>query len=68
MTFSSVQERTIAEIERVMDYFGKDRWFIQQEIIGAGHHTIRALVNKGYLRTKIIGSLSYYQIKITDIK
>jgi len=61
--FSDSQQRAKKEVERITGYFGKDRWFIQEEVIGAGYKTLMALVNKGYLRTQYFGSLNYYQIK-----
>jgi hypothetical protein len=63
MKFSDNQQRAITEIERITGHFGKDRWFIQEEVIGAGYKTLMALVNKGYLHTQYFGSVDYYQIK-----
>ena len=61
MKFSDNQIRAIKEIERITGYFGKDRWFIQEEVIGAGYKTLMALVNKGYLKTQYFGDTDYYQ-------
>jgi hypothetical protein len=61
--YSDNQQRAITEIERITGHFGKDRWFIQEEVIGAGYKTLVALVNKGYLQTQYFGSVDYYQLK-----
>ena len=63
MKFSDNQQRAIKEIKIVTGYFGEDRWFIQEEIAGAGYKTLMALVNKGYLQTQYFGSMDYYQLK-----
>ena len=62
MTYSKAQEIAIEEIVKMTDVMGIDRWFIQEEIRSAGYSTIMALVNKQYLRTKYVNSMSYYQI------
>ena len=63
MKFSDNQQRAIKEIERITGYFGKDRWFVQEEVVGAGYKTLMALVNKGYLHSQYFGSLDYYQLR-----
>ncbi len=63
MKFSLNQQRAITEIERITGHFGKDRWFIQEEVIGAGYKTLMALVNKGYLQRQSVNSVTYYQLK-----
>ena len=63
MKFSDNQQRAITKIERIIEHFGKDRWFIQEEVIGAGYKTLMALVNKGHLQTQYFGSVHYYQKK-----
>jgi len=61
MKFSENQIRAKAKIERIALHFGENRWFIQEEVIGAGYKTMMALVNKGVLVTKTIDGKSYYQ-------
>lgn len=68
MKFSDSQQRAIKEIERITGHFGKDRWFIQEEVIGAGYKTLMALVNKGYLHMQYFGSVDYYQVKADELK
>jgi len=63
MKLSDNQERAIEKINRIMLNFGKDRWFIQEEVIGAGYKTLMALVNKGILVTKYVDGMDYYQKK-----
>ena len=63
MKISENQQRAIKKIEHITSYFGKDRWFIKEEVIGAGYKTLMALVNKGHLQRKRVGSVDYYQIK-----
>ncbi len=63
MKFSDNQERAIKQIEVITKHFGKDRWFIQEEVIGAGYKTLMALVNKGYLHSQYFDSIDYYQLK-----
>lgn len=60
--FSANQERAIKEVERITEHFGKDRWFTQAEVIGAGHKTMTALVIKGHLRSQYFGSMNYYHL------
>ncbi len=63
MKFSENQQRAIKEIKIVTGYLGEDRWFIQEEIAGAGYKTLMALVNKGFLITRFFGDRDYYQLK-----
>ena len=63
MKLSDNQIRAIAQIETITKHFGKDRWFIQEEIAGAGYKTLMALVNKGFLITRFFGDRDYYQLK-----
>jgi hypothetical protein len=63
MKFSINQQRAITEIGRITGHFGKDRWFIQEEVIGAGYKTLMALVNKDYLNKQSFDHVNYYQIK-----
>jgi len=62
MKFSDNQQRAIKEIKTVTGYLGEDRWFIQEEIAGAGYKTLMALVNKGFLITRFFGDRDYYQM------
>jgi len=61
MKLSDNQIRAKAKIERIALHFGKDRWFIQEEVVGVGHNTLMALVNKGVLVTKYVDGMDYYQ-------
>ncbi|MFA4870988.1 MAG: hypothetical protein WC623_22505 [Pedobacter sp.] len=61
MKLSENQQRALKEIERVTNHLGIDRWFIQEEIVGAGYKTLMALVNKGYLRKQFFDGITYYQ-------
>ena len=63
MNYSESQQRAINEIKDITKHFGKDRWFIQREVPGAGYKTLMALVNKNYLTTKCVNIISYYKIK-----
>jgi len=65
MKFSKVQYRAIGQIEAVISNFGIDRWFTQHELKGVGYHTMVALVNKQYLRTKEIDFVNYYQVIVS---
>jgi DNA-binding PadR family transcriptional regulator len=64
MKYSENQIRAIKKIERIAQVFTEERWFIQEEIIGAGYKTLQALVNKGFLKTQRVDDVSYYQINI----
>jgi hypothetical protein len=64
MKYSENQTRAIKKIERIAQIFTEERWFIQEEVIGAGHKTLMALVNKGFLKTQRFDDVSYYQINI----
>jgi len=62
MSYSKVQSRAIAQIEMVVEHFGANRWFTQNELTGVGYHTMMALVNKKYLRDRYTNGVSYYQV------
>ncbi len=72
MKFSDNQERALIEIDNILKHFGNERWFIQEEVIGAGYKTMMALVNKGKLVTKEFNDIPYYQlipkVKVTHHK
>ena len=63
MKYSENQARAIEQIFKITEHFGKDRWFIQGEVIGAGYKTLMALVNKDYLQRQSVNSVTYYQLK-----
>jgi hypothetical protein len=63
MKYSENQIRAIRKIERIAQVFTNERWFIQEEIIGAGYKTLMALVNKGFLKMQRVDDVNYYQIK-----
>jgi hypothetical protein len=65
MNFSDNQQRAIKKIEQITNNFGMDRWFLQEEVTGAGYKTMMALVNKGYLRTQYFGDVDYYQVVLS---
>jgi hypothetical protein len=67
MNLSDNQTRAIEQIHKITDYFGEDRWFTKAEVIGAGYHTMEALVNKGILRSQYFEKISYYQLT-KDVK
>jgi len=66
--YSNKQLKTIKLIEELEERFGKDRWFTQSELPGVTLHTMKALVEKGYLKwqgrnpTFKDGGTTYYQI------
>jgi hypothetical protein len=62
MKYSDNQIRAIKKIERIAQVFTEERWFIQEEVIGAGHKTLQALVNKKFLKTHQVDDITYYQI------
>ena len=62
MKFSNNQIRAIQQINLITEHFGEDRWFTQTEVVGAGHHTMEALVNKGVLQSQYFQNISYYQL------
>jgi hypothetical protein len=62
MKYSENQIRAIKKIERIAQTFTEERWFIREEIIGAGYKTLMALVNKGFLKTQRVDDVCYYQI------
>ena len=66
MKLSDNQKRAMKRIEKITEQFDKDRWFIQEEVIGAGYKTMMALVNKGLLKTQYFDDVDYYQLKNTD--
>jgi hypothetical protein len=47
--YSENQRRAIKKIVRIAQVFTEERWFIQEEVIGAGYKTLQALVNKGVI-------------------
>jgi hypothetical protein len=62
MKLSDSQERAVEHINKITEHFGKDRWFTQTEVIGAGYHTMEALVTKKILRSQYFEKVSYYQL------
>ena len=60
--YSENQIRAIKKIERIAQVFNENRWFIQEEVIGAGYKTLMALVNKGFLKTQRVDDVDYFQI------
>ena len=62
MKYSENQTRAIKKIERIAQVFTEERWFIQEEVIGAGYKTLMALVNKGFLKMQRVDDVDYYQI------
>lgn len=62
MKLSDNQKRAIEKIKQIIDHFGVDRWFTQHEVVGAGYHTMEALVNKKILISQYFQGISYYKI------
>ena len=60
--YSENQTRAMKQIERIAQVFNENRWFIQEEVIGAGYKTLMALVNKGFLKTQRVDDVDYFQI------
>lgn len=64
---SDKQKRTIEQIKELEKEFGA-RWFVQAELLGVTLHTMKALVEKGYLKEREFKELPYYQWKGTEAK
>ncbi len=66
--YSKKQLKAIGMIDKLEKKFGIERWFTQAELPGITLHTLKALVDKGYLRwmgrpmdAEPMGTI-YYQI------
>ena len=60
MTITERQETAIILIKLMESEFG-NRWFVQSELPGITLHTMKALVDKGYIIKKYLNGMSYYQ-------
>lgn len=60
MVLSKKQEIAIEQIKKIEKEFGV-RWFIQAELPGITLHTMKALVEKGYLEEKVFDDIPYYR-------
>jgi len=56
------QVHVVDLIEKLEEHFG-DRWFVQAELENITLHTMKALVEKGYLDRQRFNGLSYYKLK-----
>ena len=59
---SKQQNKAIGLINAMEKHFG-DRWFVQAELENITLHTMKALVEKGYLDRQRFAGLSYYKLK-----
>jgi hypothetical protein len=48
-------------VEKIVEKFGKDKWFVQPELHGVTKHTMDALVEKGYLEIREWNNTRYYR-------
>lgn len=62
MTLSEKQSDAIEQIKNIEKHFGV-RWFIQAELAMITLHTMKALVQKGYLEYQEFEELAYYRWK-----
>ena len=62
MKLSDKQEDAIGQIKNIEKHFGV-RWFIQDELAGITLHTMKALVQKGFLEEQEYEELPYYRLK-----
>ena len=62
MGLSNSQFDAIKQIENIEKHFGV-RWFIQSELAGITLHTMKALVQKGYLEEQYFEDMPYYRYK-----
>ena len=62
MAYSKVQIHAITQIDKVLEHFGKGRWFTQTEIVGVGGNTMNALEDKKYIRGTQVNGVQYYQV------
>ncbi len=64
--YSIKQKKAMEMIEELVKTFGIDRWFTQSELPGITLHTMKALVDKGYLRWQgrnpNFEGTTYYQV------
>jgi hypothetical protein len=49
---SDKQKLAMKMVDKLVDMFGVDRWFVQSELPGITALTMNALVEKGYLKKK----------------
>ena len=64
MVWISEKQRLAMElVNKIVDKFGVDRWFVQSELPGITALSMNALVSKGYLEEQEFGSLYYRRIK-----
>ena len=59
---TDTQFQAVELIEKLVAHFG-DRWFVQAELENITLHTMKALVEKGYLDRQRFAGLSYYKLK-----
>ena len=60
MTLSEKQTKAIELIKELEAHFGA-RWFVQNELENITLHTMKALVEKGYIERQRFRGLSYYR-------
>ena len=60
MALSKSQTDAIVQIENIEKHFGV-RWFIQSELAGITLHTMKALVQKGFLEEQYFEDMPYYR-------
>jgi len=63
MQFSKKQRIAQNLIQELVAKFGKDRWFVQEELSGITLHTMKALVSKEYLDQIYYFERVYYRIR-----
>ena len=64
---SEKQKHTMPLVDKLVEEFGKYRWFVQSELHGVTKHTMDALVEKEYLEIKEWNNTRYYrQLKSMD--
>ena len=63
------QKYTMELIDKLIDEFGEDRWFVQTELPRVTAHSMDALVRKKFLETKegqIYGMPYYRRVKVVE--
>jgi hypothetical protein len=58
---SDKQRLAMTLVNKIVDKFGVDRWFVKSELPGITELSMNALVSKGYLREQEFGSTLYYR-------
>lgn len=62
MTLSKKQSLALEKIEQIEEHF-RGRWFIQAELQTITLHTMKALVEKGFLEVQEFEGYPYYRYK-----